>query len=448
MVEKSAIQSKSKSLFDRLFSYLKSLSFRNTSFYLALGIVFSMPLPRPLGLAFVYLWIISTLLEGNIVAKARQNLNRLSKIYITLLVAFAIIHIASALLSENIDEGFLSLNSLTLAFVFLFVFLISNDIYQKKINILLFAFVLGNIVALAFCIINSFIESVHFTGNDWYFQSSLTENLDFLSSLKKGRNHFTYVHFSIFKHPSYFAMYSIFSMGILTYFARIRFMKRWLIIVLLLYLLLGVFLLSSRAGILSVFIYSLFSLFVYFRNKPNFMLKFPAVVIALSAILLLVFSQSRMDKTIKATQGKTEKKEGRIGLWKSSWELAKKNWIFGVGIGDIDDKREKVYTKNQIREKLIDKNSHNQYFEVLLGTGIFGLFVFLLMLIIPLMQSIKEKNYLLTLFIFLVGFNLLFESMLNRFQGVFFIFFFLSLFFLINPDKLKNTTLPKIKTSN
>jgi O-antigen ligase len=422
---------------------MKALLIRNINFYMALAVVFFIPFPRQYSLPFIWLWILAVLVEGKVFDKARANFHKFTKTYVILFAAFVAIHLASALFSTNVNEGFKSLTPLITAFILPFILLICNDLYKKKINLLLFAFLLGNLLTLTLCVINSFIDSTHISENGWFFQASLDENLNFFESFVIGKNQFAYVNFSLFKHPSYFAMYSIFSMGILTYFARIRHIKRWVIILLLFYLFIGVYLISSRAGILTAFLYFLFSSYIYFRNKRLFLLKFPAVIIALTGALMLIFSQSRLQKTVPDKQQVSEKGTTRIELWESSLELASKHPLWGLGIADVNAAREELYAKNNVHERMFDKNSHNQYLETWLNTGIFGLIILILLLLIPFIQSIKDKNYLLTLFLFIVGFNFLFESMLQRFQGGSFIFFFLSLFLLIDPEKLKSKTQQK-----
>jgi O-antigen ligase len=421
-------------------SFLQNNSFfKKASFYLSLGVAFTIAFPRPINLLVFYLWILIVFLEGNFVPKFRNNLHKYSKMYISLFIAFAVIHILSALLSNNTDEGLKSLTTLLSAFILPLLFLISSDLYKKKINILLFAFLIGNVLALLLCLTNSFINSFHVTDNGWFFQTSFNSEIGFLKSFVQGENRFSYTNLSFYKHPSYFAMYSVFSMGIVSYLRHVKFLKRWMAILLIAFLFICIYLLSSRAGILSAFIYFIVSAYVLLSKKRLFWFKYLATLVVLAALLMLVFSQSRLQKTTVVSKESEERSAPRIELWQSSWELAKNNFIFGLGLGDVDAPREEMYKKNNVVERMRDKNSHNQYLETLLYSGIFGLVSLILLFFVPFINSLRQKNYLLFLFLLIVGFNLLFESMLNRFQGVFFVFFFLSLFLILNPEKLHNT---------
>lgn len=69
-------------------------------------------------------------------------------------------------------------------------------------------------------------------------------------------------------------------------------------------------------------------------------------------------------------------------------------------------------------------NVHNQFLETMLGQGLPGITLLFLLFFVGLIHSIKNKNWLFFTFILLVGFNYLFESMLNTQAGVVFFGFF------------------------
>ncbi len=109
--------------------------------------------------------------------------------------------------------------------------------------------------------------------------------------------------------------------------------------------------------------------------------------------------------------------------WKTNIEVIKENLMFGVGTGDglaeLQDHREKFWMEYEQ-----EYNSHNQYLEILLRTGLIGLLIFAAMLLVPLSASIKTKDYLYLAFILIFMVACLTESLLIRQKGIAFYSFF------------------------
>lgn len=171
-------------------------------------------------------------------------------------------------------------------------------------------------------------------------------------------------------------------------------------------------------------------------------------------------------------------------IWAAGIEIIENNWLFGVGAGDIKDtllsKYSKQILKNPTADNLVDstilqiqtnnktvsylkekainsnrtykkelrghaeyilirknnryKNSlkaeynfHNQYLQTFSKIGIFGLLILCYLLAYLFVLSIRRKDYLTILFVFIVGASFLTESMLERQAGVVFFPFFYSL---------------------
>lgn len=109
----------------------------------------------------------------------------------------------------------------------------------------------------------------------------------------------------------------------------------------------------------------------------------------------------------------------RINYWKNGIEIAKSNWIIGVGAGDnqieFDKQYEKVnsilYPENRLR-------AHNQFLTILISLGIIGLIPFVLFLA-SLSKRCISKNYLLGLTIITVIITTsLFEDTLETQLGI------------------------------
>ncbi len=105
----------------------------------------------------------------------------------------------------------------------------------------------------------------------------------------------------------------------------------------------------------------------------------------------------------------------RLAIWENSIELIKQHPLLGVGYGELQEKRLKVYQENnfKIGEKK-EFNSHNQLLETQLVAGIPGSFFLLAMFITILWIAIKRKDthlFILTSFVFL---SMLTEAMFER----------------------------------
>lgn len=79
-------------------------------------------------------------------------------------------------------------------------------------------------------------------------------------------------------------------------------------------------------------------------------------------------------------------------------------------------------------------NSHNQYFDTVIATGIIGLLLLLSYFIIPIVLFIKNKdnNRLFFSFLFIIAINALFESIFETQNGIVFFIFLYMLFFHVS----------------
>ena len=66
----------------------------------------------------------------------------------------------------------------------------------------------------------------------------------------------------------------------------------------------------------------------------------------------------------------------RVEKIKSAKEVIAQNWLWGVGIGDVQDVLNEEYKKRgfELGYK-VNLDTHNQYLETWIGLGIFGLFL-------------------------------------------------------------------------
>jgi O-antigen ligase len=248
-----------------------------------------------------------------------------------------------------------------------------------------------------------------------------------------------YEKLSMFGHPAYFSMFLILSICFL-YFVELKKAisksKKILIVCVLIFLSVSNYLVFSRAGVILLFLVFLAMIVIrVFESKR----KAIYVVILLGAGLMFSFfvaTNARINDALKQVHGISEvslsdsySKSGRLVIWLNAWEVIDNHYLLGVGNGDVVDKMVVEYRKHSLDE-LAEKriNPHNQYLEIFLGSGIVGFVLLLMLLIVPIMRSFKEMDYLFLSFIGIVSFNLLFESVFNSQTGVFYFVFFYGLF--------------------
>lgn len=109
----------------------------------------------------------------------------------------------------------------------------------------------------------------------------------------------------------------------------------------------------------------------------------------------------------------------RLAAWKCGWELFKDHPVTGVHIGDKKAKLIEKYKEKDFQFVIKNyKNVHNNYLDILIGTGIIGLLFFLTgWLILPLKWCFKYKDYLSVLIIITYAIATLTEVYFDRSLG-------------------------------
>jgi O-antigen ligase len=191
-------------------------------------------------------------------------------------------------------------------------------------------------------------------------------------------------------------------------------------------------LLGSRAALLTLLIVTIYYIWKLLRG-----FSFWVSIISTSLVLILLIvgmlNYTRIGETMKRNE-KNSTTEIRISLWSDAFEVFKDAPLFGYGIGDGLNKMIDKHNENgNTKAGLLRLNAHNQYLETATQTGIVGLVSLFLILLIPLIISIRDRYELLFLCIVIISINFLFESMLVRLTGVLFLAFWLN-FLLIIPN--------------
>ncbi len=331
-------------------------------------------------------------------------------------LVYFLLHAVAYFFSYNKHEALFSIE-VKLSFLFLPFLFYNSKFDRKNFTTIAMVFVASNLLAVLVCTINSLVN---------YFSVG---------------NLLTYNSYSLFLHPSYFAMYLVFSL-ILLLLADIQITKSKsasfvLLTIAALFIVSGIFFSASKMGLLSlgliipaIVFYKLFSAKKFIFSSILF-ITLMVLGIALfntnfSPIQRLknAFSFYNSNQAIDKTT--TESNAVRILVWREAMELIKAKPFVGCTPGDANGILYAAYEKagltGAFREHL---NTHNQFLQTAVGLGLVGTILLLIQTLGLLIYGFVKRNILTLLFGLLIIVNFLVESMLQTEAGnLFFVFFY------------------------
>ena len=301
---------------------------------------------------------------------------------------------------------------------------------KKKIRLLLKIFSLSTSFYVLLCFGFAFIRSISLKNGSFTFNPHPPDpELTFV-------NYFFGTDFAFSQHPSYLSIYVLFSMFIAfeSFFdslLKTSLRIAWLLSGIL--LLISLYFLSSRAGIMTALILTPIYFIIQFKKIK---LRWASVLIII-AFPILIYSFLNNDRmkyylpeTSKTSFVEKFMLDNRIPIWNSALSVIKHNFVFGVGVGDASNELKKEYKNEGYTDMYYESlNAHNQYLEVLLGTGLIGFLIFISVLLFMIYMAILRRNVFYGLFILIILMVFLFESILNRIAGVTFFSLFSFLLF-------------------
>ncbi len=415
------------------------------SLFFALIISFWIPSYRWILSDFIVGWLLFSVLELNFKQRFQKNFNNRFVLFVFFIQIILFLFVVSNLIFAENTNLILKqiLQKLTLL-IFPLLFALSQQSFKEKKILFLILFVLSNIIMSVICL-----------GIATYHAISFNEegSLVYKHAIY-GYSYYQQSFLSVFHHRSYFSMYIVFAMAITFYLKEkqnifnsgIKNILYWLLIG---FFILMVFLLSSRAGIISLFILISWQLVhkIFFSGKLIYKI---LTVFLIFLMTFFVLKNKRIQLTINkiVTVEKTDKlivsknSAERIGLWAAGIDIVKDNFWTGIGSENFQHIFNNTYVKYSNKDiSFINKqnfNVHNQFLEEFVLYGIFGFLLLTALFIYPIIISFKRKNYLFLSFLLITGFNFLFESMFNTIAGiVFFAFFFNYFIFVFNQENKK-----------
>jgi O-antigen ligase len=348
------------------------------------------------------------------------------------ILIFFLLQLLSVFLSDNKKEGFQMLGNLApfLLFAVSFCFLDFSSTTWNRL--------------LSFFAVVTTLASVAGFGYGFY-QYRLTQDNGYLYNDN--------ICFILGKQAVYFAFYV--SAAILIFIFQLIHQTTWhkskgWIYLALAWLFCIVFLLASRTAMFSLLLILCIYLGSSLLRQKKYM-EISILVLGLlfgSVILIKLFP-----KTLNRFKGTTETEyqfdnqnmenhfnadfdknkwnssNTRAAIWTCAMEVWKQSPVFGTGFGDKTEDLKKKYEEKKFWFALTtNKNTHNQYLDILIGMGITGLIAFLFCyLLFPFSIFLKRKQAFPLMIFSLLALCLLTENMFSRYQGIVVLAFLLPL---------------------
>jgi O-antigen ligase len=354
-------------------------------------------------------------------------------------LAYLLVQIAGLWETQDIPNGLFNLQQ-KISFLLFPVFFASQKPFSKsQVRKILYAFTAGTLVILLYLLLKAFYAWWGNQNTQVFFYMQLAHPL----------------------HPAYLSAYLCMTLAIaMASFMQAdqspQFVKPVYKILLIVFLVIMLYLIQSKAGILIAFA-ELACLLVYasVRTLKMSRLKLRLLVFSLITLLTIFMAaglkQSRFSALIETLQsGQTEQdpkdsNQLRLRIWQTSLELLKENWLTGTGAGDVKHELKKAFLeKGMFYAASLELNAHNQFLQTSLGGGIIHLILLLLYIIIPAILVAPQLRLLALLAILIISMNMLFESYFESQWGIVFACFFLS--FLASPlENIKSAPLGPVQ---
>ncbi|MBR9833381.1 hypothetical protein GYB57_14645 [bacterium] len=388
-----------------------------------IALMFALVLDRKATPYFIGFWLISAIYEAfqNNEYPFKQNLK-----WCIIIASMFVLYTVGFLFSDFSREASAALEIKLSFLVFpLGFFLRRKPISTKEIKIALLAFQLACLISalyLAAQLIPAILKN-----------SNLITTESFTYAVR------TFTEKTLGVHSTYLSIFYLFSIyielkgyGLKIILTDKRLRKKIQAIQLLL-LTIIVLLLVARAPIIAFFV-GVIVVETLKNWKRGTLILLSCLSIFLAAIFFIPGVGNRFEEAINSheiteSESSVNSSNLRRSILVCSQKLVSDNWLKGVGLDRIQNSLNDCYDSFNNKELSETRyNTHNQYFDILLGLGILGLFAFIIILIYPAQQLSQPRFELLLFFKLFIAICLLTENLLNRQHGVVFFVFFTCLF--------------------
>ena len=148
-------------------------------------------------------------------------------------------------------------------------------------------------------------------------------------------------------------------------------------------------------------------------------------------------------KTDLAKPSSAEVSDGRLARWQVVTGLIKKSPVVGYGAGsEIGLLQDGFFSHKLYNSYLFRLNSHSQYLSFWLKSGIIGLLIYLFTLGYGFNIALRQKDFILCVFMLIIAVISFSENVLDVDKGVFFYAFFFTFFIYSSQRKTQKNVTP------
>ncbi|MFT7297776.1 MAG: O-antigen ligase [Sphingobacteriales bacterium] len=370
-----------------------------------------------------------------------------------LLPILFLICLLGLLYSSNQTEAFKDLGVKLPLLLVPLIFGSSKVVSRAQLGVIMKVFIGACLVACFYCLFMAGYYNVQEGYTLSYFLGRIFGDTPMLGEYAYfNYEHFTYHYFStpLKFQPIYFSLFltlaAYFSIWLAWENKRVgnsEFTKRGIILFVFFFVI--IMLLSSRSqSMVFIFTSVLWAIVWAIKNKKLILGLSVGGMVVLFGMMMIMFNpinKSRFTEMVdmENTYEETEwmGRSLRLQKWLYALELIKENPVIGVGVGDAPDELMRIYAKNDFHIGLKKKfNSHNEYLQFAIHSGVLGLLFLLFSLAYPAWVGLKSQKNLFLAFVILFSLSLITEAMFERTKGLMFFTFFYSILagFFIYPE--------------
>jgi O-antigen ligase len=287
----------------------------------------------------------------------------------------------------------------------------------------------------------------------WDFFKNFKHVIELYSQGRVIETPFSHVRYSLMTAFGVICGFYLFSQR---FFLKYQF-ERWLILAATIFLIFFLHLLAVRSGIAALYLcggYLIIYSLVRIRNfKVALLLAVLVIALPVSAYYTIPSVKTKLDymrfdleQLFLFNNASSLSDGGRILSIQKATELFCENWLTGVGIGDLGVEMQKKLEQapEHPRTWLLP---HNQFLFVAAGTGIFGLLVFTVAVLLPLFNRHCNRQWIFVCFNIILLSSFLTEATVEEQMGtVLYLCFllFLYIYFTSDHESMTADTRPDI----
>lgn len=359
--------------------------------YATYGVAVSIPLYENISTISIIVWLLLGLFH---LESPKKILIDRSLWHQLILPFYFLLTIIALFYTKNVQSGWAHIERQISLFLIPLMIILTSKLLKPHLSNVLRAFVFSVIVISILCLVVAFFQSLSFGEDGIIFNAAVVrKDKSFFESNNFGGNYFFHKHLSLFKHPSYFAIFICFSLfWILRNLFKYRTSKRRIIltVALVIYLMVFLFLLSSRISYIYLVLTFVLGMIIYFKRLSTrvrlaMVLSLFAFVVAtlmLNYRMVNVFRQDISNTPLTELMQRSNSMK-RIVVWRLVIQYENKIRIAGTGPGDVYDTLYDYYDRADLTDELEGINTHNQFLQSYMGLGVIGL-ITILLLFVPL----------------------------------------------------------------